>query len=390
MTRFIVSVFLTGVLQLYAASYITTSDNENNAHTGTADGDMGAGDCVYNTDAIHPVEFNIDVTGALPQTSAYLAVFIEDVDWPDEVDEVFLNGHSLGYAVGENHLDDSTLFIIPDLTWVQSGNNLVEIYVDRNGTGNWCAKTVSGELVIDEGNGNGPATVTSLSTNATSYDYGDTISYTTELDTATGTQQHVRVEISLRDPNGNIVDFNTDTALKDKVLDGTTVDPYTATFTLPSGGTDGLWSIVTAVYDLNSLKLNHFKTVSFAVPQTAALAPVINDVTPSQLHPGDGVVISGNNFVPGNTVCAIGGTALNNLTIVNTTTVTGNLPSSVSTGNQTLSCTTPNGTAQRSVFIAGFTTTATAVPLSFPAKMLLLFGFGLSGLFVRRRALAAK
>lgn len=378
------------ILSLNAASYITTADNENNNGTGTADNDMGAGTCVYNDDTIHPVEFNINVTGALPQTSAYLALFIEDVDWPDEVDEVFINGHSLGYAIGENNLDDSTLFIISDLSWVHNGNNLIQIYVDQLDEG-WCARTVSGELVIDEGYGPGPATVTSLTTDATQYDFGDTVTYTTEIDTTAGTQQNVRVEISLRDANGSIVDFDNNTALRNRQINGTDTDPYSSSFILPANGTEGLWSIITAVYDINTLELNEFKVVQFAVPTTAVLIPTINTVIPASVQPGDAITITGTNFVMGQTQVTVGGIALDNLTVVNTTTITANIPANAQSGNQTLALTTPNGSASSSVNVtqsAGTTASAAvSVPLSVTGKMLLMLSLGFAGfLFSRRQA----
>jgi len=378
-------LLLCASLGLHAASYITTSDNEDNFGTGNPDNDMGAGDCVFNTDSIHPVEFNIDMTGALPQTSAYLDVFIEDIDWPDEVDEVRLNGHVLGYAVGEDDLDNSTLFIIPDLSWVREGNNLVEIYVDLNNTGEWCAKTVSGELVVDEGYGPGPATVTSLSTDASAYDFGDTVSYTTEIDTTDGAQQHVRVEISLRDANGTIVNFDDNSALRDVLLNGTEADPYTATFTLPASGEEGLWSILVAVYDLDSLKLNEFKTVTFTVPKNANVAPALTGATPSPAVAGEAIVISGNNFVPGDTQCTVGGVAITNLTVSDTTTITGNLDAATPTGTQDLVCSTSNGSASLAIQVASGTNTAVSVPLSPLGKAIVFFGFALFGVVFRRR-----
>jgi len=94
--------------------YITTIDNEDNDKIGEPDNDMGKelGDCIDKRDLIHPIGFNINVTGELPVASAYLSVFIEDVDWESgERDEIFLNGHSLCFAVYKNVAEDFKKFI---------------------------------------------------------------------------------------------------------------------------------------------------------------------------------------------------------------------------------------------------------------------------------------
>ncbi len=133
--------------------------------------------CIYNHTATHPIEFNI-TTAKQPVHNAYLSLFIEDIDWPAEVDEVYLNGHSLGFAIGQNNLNYSTLFVIPDLTWVRQGDNLVQVFVDQDNTG-WCAKARSGQLILDEDNGKtGTAKIRTAAVDRAEYDYGRPLRWT--------------------------------------------------------------------------------------------------------------------------------------------------------------------------------------------------------------------
>jgi len=149
----IINLFLAFIVfHAFGAVHIIYNDNEDNYGSGNPDNDMS----ICGSDSRNPIEFNIFVEN-IPQQNAYLAVFINDVDFDQgEYDEVFINGNSLGYAVGEDELNYSTLFVIPDLSWVQEGKNLVQIYVDQLYHTRWCATTQSGQLIIDEGSGTLP------------------------------------------------------------------------------------------------------------------------------------------------------------------------------------------------------------------------------------------
>ena len=76
-------------------------DNEDNSGTGSADADMGrdAMACVANTDAVHPIEFGIEVKGDPPVSDGFLLLTVDEAAQPER-SEVFLNGHSLGMILG--------------------------------------------------------------------------------------------------------------------------------------------------------------------------------------------------------------------------------------------------------------------------------------------------
>ena len=139
---------LPGLPATKGATYITTTDNVGDGGVGAADNDMDV-----SKGENDPVEFFIDVTGALPTFSAVLTIYAKDVDEEDgEVNHVYFNGHFLGKMSGENNKWNTTSFTIPDLSWVKSGNNLVEYLIDVGGDAtNWKSTLDWGQLVIDGG-----------------------------------------------------------------------------------------------------------------------------------------------------------------------------------------------------------------------------------------------
>ncbi|MBW2246857.1 MAG: choice-of-anchor D domain-containing protein, partial [Deltaproteobacteria bacterium] len=326
---------------------ITTSDNENNNGTGIPDNDMDKNSppCIYNTSSTHPIEFNINVDGPLPVSSSYLSLFIEDIDWPAEQDEVFLNGHSLGFAIGENNLNYSTLFVIPDLSWVQSGNNLVQIYVDRNNVSDWCAMVHSGQLIFDNNAEANTAIIRSATSDFAEYNFGDIVSIDLEVDTALSSQD-VRLELLLRDPTGRIFDFDANDAARYWTIHGNNDEPYQWIFTLPVSGNDGLWGVSISVYDIATQRFENKKSITFSVPLGAANVPTINSISPNSgpALEATPVVISGTNFIEGETNCVVGGWSIDNLTVVDNVTITGNTSPSLIVGSHEAACTTIHGT----------------------------------------------
>ena len=80
----LVKVLFTSLLLFQASvlqagdTYFTDDDNENNGGLNFSDNDMDVS--VNNTDGIHPIDFDIDVTGALPSSSATLIIEAFDID----------------------------------------------------------------------------------------------------------------------------------------------------------------------------------------------------------------------------------------------------------------------------------------------------------------------
>ncbi len=136
--------------------FVTTTDNEDNALTGNPDSDMGTDvwECVFSDDAIHPIEFNIE-NDIHPVAAALLSILNYDVDtdyaaYP-ELDGVYFEGHYVGDLSGADGEWAVNSFTI-DPSWVRTGNNLVQIQVERNNPGNdyWCAYVRWGALEVEE------------------------------------------------------------------------------------------------------------------------------------------------------------------------------------------------------------------------------------------------
>ena len=85
-----------------AGTYYTDIDNEDHAHSGNPDDDMGVGaganQCVFMEDRVYPVEFRISSPGG----PAQLTIAAWDVDEPEEEGEesevvrVYFNGSYVG------------------------------------------------------------------------------------------------------------------------------------------------------------------------------------------------------------------------------------------------------------------------------------------------------
>jgi len=113
--------------------YGTKADNENNANTGMADGDMNF--LISNNDPAHPIEFNINVPVAnAPIRSGTLRMDVYDVDTDNagdpEIDNVYVNGIYAGTLNGSNNTWGVNIFDIP-IGGLKQGKNLVQIYVDQ-------------------------------------------------------------------------------------------------------------------------------------------------------------------------------------------------------------------------------------------------------------------
>jgi hypothetical protein len=122
-------------------TYNTTIDNENNALTGSPDYDMDYSICDGSSN--EPIEFNIFVDRVPGPAGNVLTVRAFDVDWPDEIDEVWLNGVYLGNLTGNGDIWSETTFAVPP-GLVVMGANLVQIDLSNG----WCATVDWGELFV--------------------------------------------------------------------------------------------------------------------------------------------------------------------------------------------------------------------------------------------------
>ncbi|MDQ7075705.1 MAG: hypothetical protein Q9O24_11270 [Gammaproteobacteria bacterium] len=177
-------IFTFFIQPVYAGStYLTFVDNLGQGGLPVADNDLGV--AVVNplnvptaTQQKGPVEFNINVTGALPQQSVYLTLTAFDVDEDNpafpafpELDTVEFNGVPLGgaintafftaaglpikqgsYLTGINGVNSTSVFKLP-LASVVAGNNTVVINPSVVNNSTWAVIVYGGHLVIDGGAG---------------------------------------------------------------------------------------------------------------------------------------------------------------------------------------------------------------------------------------------
>jgi hypothetical protein len=207
---------------LATGEYGTDTDNQNNAHTGTADGDMDV--YLFRSDSKSPIEFNIYIPAAsAPISSATLRMDVYDVDASaGEVDEVFVNGTYVGKLNGSDEKWGVNIFNIP-IGVLKKGNNLVKINIDKNNAG-WAVKVDWGIIKLASASG---AQVSKA--------------WFTPINTAQGSYINAFAEVS--DPSNKVV--------KVQVYNGST---YLFALTDPDG--DSTWS---GQYKIPSAWTNGYK-----------------------------------------------------------------------------------------------------------------------------------
>jgi len=262
-------------------SYIQKTDNENNQHTGYADGDMYPAnpDCIYNNhdkpncpelkNPLAPIEFNI-VVDPLPSpiTSAALNIYAWDVDEegdpqhpdrPVERDEVYFNGHFVGTLTGWNQTWSTSHFSI-DTSWVQQGNNLVEVLIDKY-DGCWCVSIDWGQLVL--GGGGGAASIYSAAPDRTCYQPGWPLYLQMILHTTLQSQE-VRIEVNLIDPYNITRDSWVDTRT---IYGPGTNNDVVANLTIPADAPTGDYTIQIFIYDTCSETQNDYLGIPIRVDE---------------------------------------------------------------------------------------------------------------------------
>ena len=206
---------------LATGEYGTDTDNENNARTGTADGDMDV--YLFNDDSRSPIEFNINIPVAnAALRSATLRMDVYDVDASSgEVDEVFVNGTKVGTLNGSSDTWGVNIFNIP-IGVLKQGKNLVKVTIDKDNISKWAVKVDWGIIKLASASG---AQVSKA--------------WFTPINTAQGSYINAFAEVS--DPSNKVVKvqvYNGSTylfALTDPDGDST----WSGQYKIPSAWTDG-------------------------------------------------------------------------------------------------------------------------------------------------------
>ncbi|MFL6549337.1 MAG: hypothetical protein ACJ8OJ_11630, partial [Povalibacter sp.] len=207
-----IALCLLSVSASAGGTYYTDTDNENNANTHTADNDMDR--TLGNADGAHPIEFNIDVTGATPTTSAILTMRAYDVDEESgETDDVYLNGIKLGRLSGADSVWSTTTFkvdLVAHPNLIVSGRNKVQVNVDTSGDATaWIVNVDWGQMLIDGGAADKGDTGKVAITGYSIAGGNVTINTSTSVHSITGGQY--QLEISIVAPNGDSASVLTQT-----------------------------------------------------------------------------------------------------------------------------------------------------------------------------------
>jgi hypothetical protein len=273
-------------------TYVLTADNDNNAYTGSPDGDWGY--CLYNNDPKHPIEFSFDVNES-SITSAQLLLLCHDVDQytepgNPEIDRVSVNNSYIGDLTGANDEDSTTIFTVPAGS-LTTGRNRVRIDVNQNPGAppdEWCVEIKQAQLLIN-GGCSGRASCRSVSTNRTSYNPGETVAVTYEIDT-TATSQQIRVESNLVNPDGVIVAG----AERNYATSGSTNDPKTVNLTLPANAAAGTYKAQVLVFDSQSGQLESSCEDTFTVGGGSSCSITCGATVPTTAQVGQTVSLNGS------------------------------------------------------------------------------------------------
>lgn len=260
-----------GLPAFAGVTYFTDDDNENNAGNNFPDNDMDIS--VARTDGIHPIEFDIDVSGALPSTNATLIIEAFDVDEEaGEIDQVFFNGNLIGNLSGRDASVSHSVFSL-SLPAVQAGRNLVQVSISPGPL-----QIYSGQLLIDNGD-EVHADLTSLDISAYSIS-GNTATLDVSFDFDINTTGDFQVEFNLIDADGNnIWLFSEDISATAGDAVSRTYNPtYVIT---EASGTYQVQALVfyddAGFYDAQDVRLqdfNHVQNVGPNLPATAANSSV--------------------------------------------------------------------------------------------------------------------
>ncbi len=274
-----------GMPKTEGATYMQDTDNENNSLTGTSDGDMDTYPTrLDNTSSNHPIEFNIFMTGALPTENAVLTVYGYDVDEEQgEVNHVYFNGHFCGQMTGADGVWNTTTFIL-DKSWVQSGKNLVQYYIDVNnpGAASWLSAVDWGQLVID-GGVRGEADVDQIEYLSDSIG-SSTVTVNARVPVEILVPGNFRIELNFKDPNGNVIGSISRDFVGSSVGEIVNQD-YALTYNKSSA--TGTYTVEAIIFETDGNTLQVFKTMGFE--HTSGTGPVS---APEMAVKGQGIEIA--------------------------------------------------------------------------------------------------
>lgn len=338
------------------ATYYTTDDNESNAFDNTADNDLDT--LISSVSSEHPIEFDIDLTGALPTLSTVLAIRADDID-PGEVNQVLINGNSVGTLYGIDGLPSTSLFTVPN-GFVSLGDNLVQIQVDN--TPGLNLQVDWGQLLIDGENASNAQILESHITNYTTSPGNVSIETTVDLNIlASGSYT---VEVSLIDQNTEIEYLDSQTfAATSGVGESRVFDLPYSLFEV-----DGTFDIEVILYynngtfdvleQVDELSFDHVQSTGPRLPAepttstvSSSSSSIVANGSSTATITFQGIDVAGNNIAAGGQTVVFSSTS---------GVLTGTTDNGDGTYTTTLTSPTTTGTSIISVSVDGETVTDTA------------------------------
>ncbi len=255
-----------GLVMAASDTIVIDNDNQNNAHTGSADGDMDY--YLSNNASIYPIEisFNLD---QLPVESASIAIKAYDVDEESgEMDYVFINdspagpgqaGSSIGYLSGNNGIWNTTVLEIP-LSKLQLGENTITITV----TDWWCVQIDWVQLILDGG-----ASDPNIST------------FSISLDEAVQSGNNVEINARVNIEQSSSTEYYTEYMLTNEDGDnlsssfGSASSEETTTLSMPLNSPSGTYTVTGLIKDKTTeiIKASDKVTFNFVQNQVPVFGP---------------------------------------------------------------------------------------------------------------------
>ncbi len=271
--------------RLNPQTLMMTNDNENNAHTGTADGDID--DYMSRKDGNHPIELTFTLN-ELPAQSAYLAVKAYDVDEDyGEHDYVYLNddiyqpmnltdsegktynSRTIGYLAGTNDTWNTSVLEIP-LEKLVKGKNVISVTVAEG----WCVGIDWMQLILDGGAADDNITEFSLKLKDSATAGGNVTVNADVIIRQRGTTEYITEYTLTQNATGNALD----------ACFGKAKASEQVSLTLPLDSPSGAYTITGMIKDPADETIKAVDKLSFWFTKGVGLGPAISHtLTPDTL-----------------------------------------------------------------------------------------------------------
>ena len=254
-----------------------TEDNENNSHTGKADGDIDV--IMSSWKSVHPIElaFTLD---ELPTQSAYLAIKAYDVDEDlGETDYVYLNddiylpmdqenshkkkynNETIGYLAGTNNTWNTTVLEIP-LDKLKKGKNVISVTVASS----WVVTVDWMQLILDGGAADPDIQEFSLKLQNAVTENGQVTVESLVTVRQTGNKQYTTEYVLTQEETGNALDacFGQVQATEEIALG------------MPLDSSSGVYKITGILKDPTTEEIKATDSVSFYFMQGLGIGPKVS------------------------------------------------------------------------------------------------------------------